>query len=113
MRKLSLLCGLAAVFCVMALAENWTGKLMDAPCYDQHKTAKQCDATTSTTSFVFEVGGKIYKLDAAGNTKAAEAIRNRAERAENPNHPSTGSVNAKVSGVREGDEIKVDMIEVQ
>jgi len=113
MRSLCSICGIAAVFAGLALAENYTGKLMDAACYDQNKTAKPCDATNTTTQFVLDVNGKIYKLDATGNSKATDALKGRADRAADPNKPSNGAVNAKVSGNAEGDTIKVDMIEVQ
>jgi hypothetical protein len=114
MRTLLSLCGLAALCCTMALAENFTGKLLDSACYDQSKSAKGCDATSSTTSFLLDAGGKIYKLDTTGNTKAAEAMRSHAERSANPGHPSTGAVNAKVSAAKDGDDtLKVEMIEIQ
>jgi len=113
MRSLCSLCGVAALFAGLAMAENWTGKLMDATCYDQNKTAKPCEATSSTTQFVLDVNGKIYRLDSTGNAKAVEALKNRSDRAANPNKPSTGAVNAKVSGTAEGDTLKVDMLEVQ
>src|SRR6476661_2423349 len=82
MRHSILVCAALALFSGLALAEDWTGRLLDASCYDQNKTAKPCDATSTTTAFVLDVNGKIYKLDATGNAKAAEAIKSRADRAE-------------------------------
>src|SRR5262249_44249110 len=100
--------------CTLALADNYSGKLLDSSCYDQHKTAKACDATSSTSSFLLDVSGKVYRLDTTGNAKAAEAMKSRAERAADPTRAATGAVNAKVSGVMEGaDTLKVDMIEIQ
>jgi hypothetical protein len=114
MRKVLTLCGLVAVFCTLALADNFTGKLLDSACYDQSKTAKGCDATSSTSAFLLDVSGKVYKLDSAGNAKAAEAMKSHAERSSNPNRPTAGAVNAKVSGAKDGDDtIKVEMIEIQ
>ena len=96
----------------LALAEDWTGRLVDASCHAQDKT-KPCDATSSTTSFLLDVNGKTYKLDAAGNSKAADAIKNRADRSAG-GAQSGGAVNAKVTGAAEGsDSIKVDRIDVQ
>jgi len=113
MRKLYLLCASIFVFSGLALAEDWTGRLVDASCYAQNTTAKPCDASASTTSFMLDVAGKVYKLDAAGNAKAATAIKNRADRS-TPGAQSEGPVNAKVSGSVEGsDSIKVDRIDVQ
>ena len=114
MRTLLSLCGLAALCCTMALADNFTGKLLDASCYDQSKSAKGCDATSSTSSFLLDVSGKVYKLDTTGNTKAAEAMRSHAERSSNPGRTAAGPVNAKVTATKDGDDtLKVDMIEIQ
>jgi hypothetical protein len=114
MRKVLSLCGLFAVFCTLALAENFNGRLLDASCYDQSKSAKGCDATSSTSTFLLDVSGKIYKLDTTGNTKAAEALKSHAERSANPTRPSAGPVNAKVTATKEGeDALKVEMIEIQ
>ena len=113
MRKLYLLCTSIFVFAGFALAEDWTGRLVDASCYAQNKAAKPCDASGSTTSFLLDVNGKVYKLDAAGNSKAATAIKSQADRSA-PGAPAGGPVNAKVSGSVEGeDSIKVDRIDVQ
>jgi hypothetical protein len=58
-------------------------------------------------------GSTVYKLDAAGNAKAVDAIKNRADRSTG-NPQSAGPVNAKVTGSMEGsDSIKVDRIDVQ
>jgi hypothetical protein len=114
MRKLYLLCASISLTAGLALAEDWTGRLIDASCYAQNKTAKPCDASASTASFLLDVNGKVYKLDAAGNAKAAAAIKNRADRSAAPGATSAGPVNAKVAGSMEGsDSIKVDQIEVQ
>jgi hypothetical protein len=54
------------------------------------------------------------KLDAEGNRKAAEALKDSnssADRSKNPN-AQDGQVTAKVEGTLNGDEIKVDKIEV-
>lgn len=102
----------ATLFSGLALAETWTGRLLDASCMDQQKNVKACEATTATTAYAIEVDGKTYKLDETGNTKAADAIKNHAERAANPNAPAT-PVTAKVTGTKEGDTIKVENLEVQ
>ena len=114
MRSLYTVCGMLAVFTGLAMAEDWTGRLLDSSCYEQNKTAKPCDATSSTTSFMFDVSGKVYKLDAAGNSKAVDAIKNRADRAAGDTKSAAGPVNAKVSGSMEGtDSIKVEKIDIQ
>jgi hypothetical protein len=113
MRRLLTLCACIAVFSALALAESWTGRLVDA-CYDQQKSATACDPSASTTSFALVVSGQAYKLDHAGNTKAGDALKNRADRSANPNQPSKGAVSAKVTGSKGSDDtIKVDSIDVQ
>ena len=58
--------------------------------------------------------GFVLKLDSAGNAKASDALKNRADRSANPNKPATGAVSAKVTGNKDGDDtIKVESIDVQ
>jgi hypothetical protein len=113
MRRLVTLCACIAVFSVLALAESWTGRLVDASCYDQQKSAAACDPSASTTSFALVVSREAYKLDNEGNSKATEALKNRADRSANPDQPVKGAVSAKVTGSKAGDTIKVDSIDVQ
>lgn len=114
MRKVWTVCGIAAVCCSLALADNFAGKLLDSSCVSQNKSTKGCDATSATSAFLLESGGKFYKLDSAGNAKAAEAMKSFAERSANPGQPAAGGVNAKVTASKEGDDtLKVDMIEIQ
>jgi hypothetical protein len=113
MRKLIMVFGALALFSGLALAESWTGHLLDASCYDQSKAAKGCDATSSSSAFVIAVSaGKVYRLDDTGNSKAGEAIRNRANRSADPNQPAASTVNAKVSGTLEGETLKVETVEI-
>jgi hypothetical protein len=73
-----------------------------------------CDPTSSTTAFALVASGKTFKLDDAGNAKAAEALKNRADRAANPSTPQSTSITAKVTGTKEGENaLKVEAIEVQ
>ncbi len=113
MRRLTILFALVAAFMGLALAENWTGKLLDAACYDQEKGAKPCDATATTATFAVNVSGKVFKLDEAGNAKAAEAIKSHADRSADPSRAASGGVSAKVTGTMEGQTIKVESIEVR
>jgi len=112
MRRLFILAASAALLSTLAFAETWTGKLIDAKCSNPDKSAKECDAGSSTTSFVLVVEGKAYSFDSAGNKLAVEAIKNRADRAADPNNPKT-QINAKVTGSMEGDTLKVATVEVQ
>jgi hypothetical protein len=112
MRRLLTVFGMLGVFSALALAESWTGPLLDASCYQQNKSAKGCDATSSSSAFAIAVSGKVYRLDDTGNTKAAEALKNRASRSADPNQAPSTTVNAKVSGTLEGEMLKVDTIEI-
>jgi len=108
---------LTAICAAFACAESWSGKLLDATCIDQQKSAS-CDATATTVSFAINVSGKLYKLDDSGNAKAVAAFKARGESAKDPNQsPSSGAagaaVNAKVSGTLEGEVIKVESIQLQ
>src|SRR3982074_2578913 len=88
MRRILTLCACLAVFSALALAESWTGRLVDASCQDQQKgaaAAAPCDPTPYTTAFAIVASGHAYKLDDAGNTKAVEALKGRADRSADPN----------------------------
>ena len=113
MRKLISTIGLVAVFAALALAENWSGRLIDASCTDQQKNQNACQPTATTTAFAIASGTHVYKLDDTGNMKAAEALKNRADRAADPDSPGKNVVAVKVSGTKDGDTIKVETLEVQ
>jgi hypothetical protein len=103
---------LFGVFSISAVAATYSGKLLDASCYDQQKKADSCDATGTTTAFAIEASGKVYKLDDAGNAKASAAIKNRADRSD-PSKPQPKEVMAKVDGTEKGGTIAVENIAVQ
>jgi len=112
MRRILLPVTLFGVFSMCALAANFSGKLVDASCYDQQKKVAGCDATSTTTAFAIEVSGKVYKLDSAGDAKAADAIKNRADRTD-PSKPQSKEVMAKVTGTEKGGTIAVEDLAVQ
>jgi uncharacterized protein YaeQ len=109
-----LLCFAAA----MSYAANWNGKLLDASCSDknasttqldkkaQEKLAQTCAATASTTNFaVLTSEGKIYKLDSAGDTKAASELKSGTLKPD-----KDGDIHVSVSGNMKGDTVDVDTI---
>ncbi len=110
MRRLLILTGLAVVGAALATADSYTGQLLDASCYAHAKSAKTCAATPSSSEFLLEASGKLYKLDPDGNAKAVEALKSH-----EPATPGTeaGPVNAKVNGSMEGDILHVDTIDLQ
>jgi hypothetical protein len=106
---------LLAVFSGLALAESWQGRLVDTTCYEQNKSATTCDPTSSTTMFALLVSDKAYKLDSAGNSKTAEALKSRADRSSDPTKPPSTEVMAKITGTKDdGDNsLKVETVEIQ
>jgi hypothetical protein len=112
MRKLLATATTAAIFATLAFADIWTGKLLDTSCLDQKKELAACQANGTTTTFALVVSGKTYRLDDMGNQKAVMALKNRADRSTDPT-VAPGPVNAKITGTREGEMIKVDSIEIQ
>jgi hypothetical protein len=112
MRKIMTVLAVLSVFTGLALAETFTGKLLDAGCYTQQKTAKGCEATSATSMYAIDVAGKVYKLEDSGN-KVATAVRNSADRAKDPAKPPAGGLQAKVTGAVSGESITVESIEVQ
>lgn len=127
MRKTSLILALAAAT-AFAYADSWTGKLLDASCYDRMKDSSKpdsqkvdessCAATAQSTAFVLSSSGKVYRLDAAGNTRAAAAMKNRAERsAPDPGAKAgdqlTKDTMARVEGNETGGTITVTTIDLQ
>jgi hypothetical protein len=113
MQRLLTLAASAALFSTLAFAETWTGRLVDGNCANPDKTAKECDAASSTTSFMLIVDGKAYTLDQTGNKMALDAIKNRADRAADPNNPKSSQIMAKVTGDKDGNTLKVAGVEVQ
>ena len=113
MRKILSLLAFSSVFTIMAFADDFSGKLIDANCYSQQKKAATCQATSTTATFALDVSGKVYNLDAGGNAKAATAMKNRADRAADPAKPESKEIVAKVSGTESGGTITVESIDVQ
>jgi len=109
--------GLAlGAFAVLSYGDTWSGKLLDAACVERSqqnpdrnstKTGNPptCVASTSTGAFALQTSdGKVYKLDPAGNSKAATALRG---------NPDNKSPEADVAGAMEGQILKVDSISVR
>ena len=78
----------------LSLAGSWSGTLVDSKCFDseernvnptdtlthvdrdQNQELRYCSANPKTRSFaVVQPDGLSFKLDPAGNTKAAEIVR--------------------------------------
>jgi hypothetical protein len=113
MRRTTLF-ALLTVFSVLAFAESWQGRLIDATCYEQNQSAVACDATGSTTMFALLIANKAYKLDEAGNIKAVEALKSRADCSSDPATPASSQVMATITGTKDGsDVLKVETVEIR
>jgi len=109
---------LVCVGAVCSYAETWTGKVMDAACYDTRKTAEHksneeiaraCAPTATTTDFAIQTSaGKVYKVDSSGNSELAKDIRNGVLKKD-----KDGDIHATVTGSLDGETMKVTTIELQ
>lgn len=112
--------GIGIVLCASAAfsyAESWTGKLLDASCFDKQKTtektasetlARTCAPTTSTTDFMIQIAdGKVYKVNTSGNSELAKDIRDGVLKKD-----SDGDVHATITGSLEGEIVRVDAIQI-
>ncbi|SRR5579883_2453510 len=117
MTKVLMLAAMMALFVSLAAAETWTGRLIDSNCYEQQTEQKNigaCVPTSATSSFALYTEGKMYKFDEQGNSKAAAAIKDRADRSADPEKPLNGQIAVKVTGSMDSDsKLKVETIEVQ
>jgi hypothetical protein len=75
MRRILTLGAAVLFMSALASAETYMGKLLDASCADQQKDAA-CSPNASTAAFAIQVSTeKTLKLDADGNKKAAQALK--------------------------------------
>lgn len=105
---------------VPALAAEWSGALVDAQCYanmdgnrnpssteydvnrDRSAEIRYCHPGPKTKSFALvDFDGQSYRLDATGNTKAAELVRGLAKKSR---------VGVKVQADRKGETLNVQSI---
>ena len=112
MRRILTSTALLTLFAAFAFADSWSGTLIDVNCYRQAKDATACTPTSSTTAFALNSSGKVFVLDDAGNTQASAALKSRADRSTVPEGKNS-PINAKVTGTKNGDMLKVDDVEVQ
>jgi len=112
MRKAFLALALSSAIPMVALAASWSGKLVDASCYEKQKSSVSCDPTSKTTAFGIDVSGMYYKLDRTGNSKAMSALKDRADRSA-PGQSQSTQVTVKVDGSENQGTISVENIDIQ
>ena len=115
MRRFAILTSLLGVFAVLGLADTFSGNLIDASCLAKpNPTVASCQPTSSTTTFALvDNSQKVYKLDDKGNSKAADALKNRADRSADPKATSkSDALTAKITGTVANGVVTVEAIEV-
>ena len=111
MKNVLIFCGMLVLSGALAQATTWSGKLLDANCFHRHGTARACDATLHTTSFMIESHGARYRLDYGSNQRAREGMASRADRANNPDATKSVPVHAAITGtLKSNDKIHADTI---
>jgi hypothetical protein len=101
---------------MLGLADTFSGNLIDASCLTKpNPTVATCQPSSSTTTFALvDNSQKVYKLDEKGNSKAADALKNRADRSADPNSTSKADiVTAKITGTMADGVVTVEAIEIR
>ena len=114
MRKLFTICAMLGGLSGFAMAETWTGTLLDANCLHRHHATRACDAKPSTTSYILDVNGTNYRLDGKSSYDAQGVMQARADKTSNPDATKATPVNATITGrLRSNGRIRAEIIEVQ
>lgn len=74
MRKLIMTGAILTALGGLAMADSWTGALLDAHCSSRHAT-EACSVKRTTSSFMIDVNGTKYRLDGKTNTDVRSALR--------------------------------------
>ncbi len=98
---------LGLFFALSAMGETWNGTVIDLMCL--HQTAARhrrgCALNCAGSGFgLVMANGRVYKLDAAGNTKAVEALKASEK---------DSDLRAKVTGELKGEVIRVDSLDLE
>ncbi len=104
---------LVIIFSAIALAETWNGKLVDASCANDQADPSACSVTDSTKLFGLQMGNAVYRLDKEGNAKVARALRDRADRIKEERPGSKEPIQAKITGRRDQDLIRVESVQIK
>jgi hypothetical protein len=97
----------AALFAAAALAESWTGHVMDVMCKskDAASHTRQCAIGCAKSGYgLVTSDGKFVKFDEQGNAKTLAMLKSASQ---------DKDLKVKVSGTLDGEVIKVESIELQ
>ena len=73
MRQLLTICATLGALSGLALADTWSGRLVDAHCANRNGT-NACEAKRSTGKFLLDVNGTTYQLDRRTNQDVRSAM---------------------------------------
>ena len=104
MRKLL---SIVAISSAAAMADNWSGSVVDVMCKGKDLTthSKSCNVSCAAGGYGLVLSdGKFVKFNETGNAKAVAAIKATTKEKD---------LKAKVTGTLDGEVIKVTSIEIQ
>lgn len=107
MKRTLTLISTACVFSVLAVAETWSGTLVDVMCKGKDLAGHtvKCAIGCAKSGYGLVLSdGKFMKLNETGNAKALAALKATSKEKD---------LKAKVTGTAEGDVIQVQTIELQ
>jgi hypothetical protein len=107
MKRILLLSAAAVLLSTAALAETWTGTLVDVMCKgkDLSSHTAKCAMNCARSGYgVVLSDGKFVKLDEGGNAKALAALKSTSVEKD---------LKVKVTGTLDGETVKVSAIELQ
>ena len=108
------LLAVAILFSCGLFADTWEGSLIDASCYNQKKSVSACYPTNSTVSYALVIERRIFKLDQAGNTKVAQALKEHADRSTNPDITPNARMIATITGSLDNSGyVRVDSVSIR
>jgi hypothetical protein len=114
MRKLIIAGAMFAGLSGLAMAESWTGALLDEGCAHHKNTTKTCIAKPSSSAYVLDVSGHQYKFDGKSNDEIRRALESRRDRSADHHELKSEPVNVNVTGrVADSGHIHVEKIEIQ
>ena len=114
MRKLLTIGAMFAGLSGLAMAESWSGMLLDQGCAHHKDSTKSCIAKPSSAGYVLDVNGQQYKFDTKSNDMVRRVLESRRDRSADHHELKSEPVNADITG-RLGDSghIHADKIEIR
>lgn len=107
MKRSFAIAGVAALFASLALAETWTGTIVDVMCKgrDLASHTRECALNCAKGGFGLVLAdGKFIKFDETGNARAVQALKKTTK---------DKDLKVKVSGKLDGEVIAVESLEIQ